>query len=338
MRRRITYSAIAVAVIALTVTMFLVGHSSVPPLAGAADTTSTSTTTTTGSTTTTSSSTSTSTSTTSSTTTSTTPSPPVAGFYLDIGGSASLGFQPDGVLHHNGHRTNEGYANDVKALEAKNVTLTLRQVGCPGETVQSMLGLLKNACYHLPVTQLMRSIDALTANGNEPGLVTIDLGFNNIRPCLLPTVVEQTCVSQGVTLVRQYLPRILKELQEAAGPNVHFVGLEYADPFLGYYLDGASGPAIATQSLTAMTQMNVTLDEVYTQANIPVANVPGAYESDNNSPENLANVGAIPQNVQEVCLWTWMCTPQPFGPDDHPNNAGYMIIAKTIIATLPTKW
>jgi hypothetical protein len=328
--RRMTYSAIAVAVFALAFAVFLVGHLSSPPGAGAADTTTTSSTTTTLS--------STSTSTSSSTTTSTTPSTPVAGFYLDIGGSTSLGFQPDGVPHHNGHRTDEGYANDVKALEAKNVTLTLRQVGCPGETVQSMLGLLKNTCYHLPVTQLMRSIDALTAYGNEPGLVTIDLGFNNIRPCLLPTVVEQTCVNQGVTLVRQYLPRILKELQEAANPDVHFVGLEYADPFLGYYLEGPTGPAIASQSLTAMTLMNVTLNNVYAKAKIPVANVPGAYKSENNSPETLANVGVIPQNVESVCQWTWMCTPPPFGPDDHPNNAGYMIIARTIIATLPTKW
>ena len=316
MQRRVTYSAVAVAVIALALSVFLIGPSPSPPRAGAADTTTTTTTTTT-----------------------TLPStPPVAGFYLDIGGSASLGFQPDGVAHHNGHRTNEGYANDVKDLEAQNVTLTLHQVGCPGETVQSMLGLLKNTCYHLPVTQLMLSVQVLTADSDEPGLVTIDLGFNNIRPCILPTKVEQSCVNQAVALVRQYLPRTLKALEGAAGPNVHFVGLEYADPFLGYYLKGPTGPALATETLTAMNLMNVTLNQVYTAANIAVANVPGAYKSDNKSPRALAKVGTIPQNVDTACLWTWMCTPPPFGPDDHANNAGYMIIARTIIATLPTKW
>ena len=147
------------------------------------------------------------------TTTSLASAPPVAGFYLDLGGSASLGFQPNGVPHHNGHRTNEGYANDVKALEAKSVTLTLLQLGCPGETVRSMLGLVKNTCYQLPVTQLSRAIQALTTDGDEPGLVTIDLGFNNIRPCILRAEVVQTCVNQGVTQVRQYLPRILKDLE-----------------------------------------------------------------------------------------------------------------------------
>jgi hypothetical protein len=310
MQRRVTYPAMAVAVMALTLSVFLIGPSPSSPRASAADTT----------------------------TTSLASAPPVAGFYLDLGGSASLGFQPDGVPHHNGHRTNEGYANDVKDLEAKRVTLTLLQLGCPGETVRSMLGLLKNTCYQLPVTQLTRAIQALTTDGDEPGLVTIDLGFNNIRPCILRAEVVQTCVNQGVTQVRQYLPRILKDLEGAAGPNVHFVGLEYADPFLGYYLNGPTGPALATQTLTAMSLMNAALNQVYRAANIAVANVPGAYKSDNNSPQSLANVGTIPQNVDTACVWTWMCTPPPFGPDDHPNNAGYTIIAQTIIATLPTKW
>jgi lysophospholipase L1-like esterase len=300
----------AVAVTALALSVFLIALSPPSPRASGADTT----------------------------TTSLASAPPVAGFYLDLGGSASLGFQPNGVPHHNGHRTNEGYANDVKALEAKSVTLTLLQLGCPGETVRSMLGLVKNTCYQLPVTQLSRAIQALTTDGDEPGLVTIDLGFNNIRPCILRAEVVQTCVNQGVTQVRQYLPRILKDLEGAAGPNVHFVGLEYADPFLGYYLNGPTGPALATQTLTAMNLMNATLNQVYTAANIAVANVPGAYKSDNNSPQSLANVGTIPQNVDTACVWTWMCTPPPFGPDDHPNNAGYTVIAQTIIATLPTKW
>ena len=292
----------------------------------------------TSTTSTTSTTTTTTTTTTIGSTTSTLLTAPVSGFYLDIGGSASLGYQPDGVAHHNGHRTKQGYANDVKALEANNVNLNLRQVGCPGETVQSMLGLLKNVCDHLPVTQLMRSVVILTDDANEVGLVTIDLGFNNIRPCLLPRTVEQSCVNQSVALVREYLPRILKILKEAAGPNVHFVGLEYEDPFLGYYFNGSSGPTIATETLEAMSSMNATLFQVYSKANIAIANVPGAYLSENDSPRTLANVGTIPQNVDTACLLTWICTPPPYGPDDHPNNAGYLTIARAIVATLPAKW
>jgi hypothetical protein len=311
MQRRLAYSALAVLVLALLAGVYLVGRATSTPNASAA-TTSTSTTLNT--------------------------TAPVTGFYLDIGGSASLGFQPDGVLHHNGKRTDEGYANDVIALEAKNIAFSLRQVGCPGETVQSMLGLFANHCYHLPTTQLEKSVDALIADGDEEGLVTIDLGFNNIRPCMLAKGVSQFCVNQGVNYVKQDMPKILKILQGAAGPNVHFVGIEYADPFLGYYLNANGGPAVATETLNAMTLMNNTLAAAYEAANIPVANVAGAYQSDNNSPYTLANVGTIPHNVAIACQWTWMCTPPPFGPDDHPNNAGYMIIAKSVVATLPTNW
>ena len=61
-------------------------------------------------------------------------------FYLDIGGSESLGFQPTGISGHNGERTNTGYANDLLLREGlKGVALQLQQVGCPGDTVQSML-------------------------------------------------------------------------------------------------------------------------------------------------------------------------------------------------------
>src|ERR1700679_4016684 len=65
---------------------------------------------------------------------------PSTGFYLDIGASTSLGVQPTGIPAHNGHRTSTGYANDVLAYLAKRgITLVLRQVGCPGETTQTML-------------------------------------------------------------------------------------------------------------------------------------------------------------------------------------------------------
>jgi lysophospholipase L1-like esterase len=329
MHQRVTFSTTAVAVIALLLSTFIIERASSPPSASASDTS-----TTVAGTTTTVAGTGT---TVTSTSTTVAPNVPPSGFYIVIGGSASLGFQPNGVEHHNGTRTNEGYANDVEELEANNVTLNLRQVGCAGETVRSMLGLISDRC-HMPITQLSRSVTALIAYGNEEGLVTIDLGFNDLRPCLLANGVEQFCVNQADNYVRQDLPKILKILKAAAGPNVRFVGLEYADPYLGYYRDGANGPAVAAETLTAMTRMNNTLAQAYAAAAIPIANVPGAYQSDNNSPDPLAHVGTVPKNVAIICQWTWMCTPPPFGPDDHPNNAGYEIIARSIISTLPTKW
>ncbi|HEY5103664.1 MAG TPA: hypothetical protein VII65_01345, partial [Acidimicrobiales bacterium] len=62
--------------------------------------------------------------------TTTTTSATATTFYLDIGGSSSLGTQPTGIAWHNGHRTSLGYANDLVTIEAsRGVVLDLRQVG-----------------------------------------------------------------------------------------------------------------------------------------------------------------------------------------------------------------
>src|ERR1035437_1540442 len=186
-----------------------------------------------------------------------TPSAQSTGFYLDIGASASLGTQPDGIRAHNGHRTKTGYSNDLVSIETMHgMVLTMREIGCPGETVQSMLGQLKGACYTLPNTQLTIATTYLRSHSGEAGVVTIDLGFNNIRPCLSATATIASCVNRGIVAVRNDLPTIVSRLQSAAGPLVHFVGLGNDDPFLAYYLDGSSGRVIAQQGLVAMNQMN----------------------------------------------------------------------------------
>ncbi|MHB1209569.1 MAG: SGNH/GDSL hydrolase family protein [Acidimicrobiales bacterium] len=262
----------------------------------------------------------------------------VSGFYLDVGASASLGFQPTGIVHHNGHRTDTGYANDVVALEkAKGVVLKLRQVGCPGETAESMLS-MGDHCYTLPSRQLPVAIKFLHQNANAIGLVTIDLGFNDVRPCLNTTTVDMACAQQGITNVRNDLPKVIAQLKAAAGPHVHFVGLEYGDPFLAHYLKGGANITDATQSLQVMTQLDDLLESIYTAAQIPTANIAGQYKSANLTPARLPKIGVVPQNVASVCTMTWMCTPPPWGPDDHPNNDGYRAIADAIVAKLPTTW
>jgi hypothetical protein len=33
-----------------------------------------------------------------------------------------------------------------------------------------------------------------------------------------------------------------------------------------------------------------------------------------------------------------MCQPAPFGPDDHPNDEGYLLIADAMTAVIPNSW
>lgn len=270
-------------------------------------------------------------------------SQPGSHFYLDIGASASMGAQPD--AHGIGRYTNTGYSNDLVTIEAsKGLELDLNEIGCPGENVQSMLSistqariqLLKKRCYHSGPTQLTLATSFLQAHHSDTGVVTIDLGFNNMRVCLSLTTISPACVKNNLRYVRQDLPKILADLESAAGPNVHFVGLDYSDPYLADYFNGPSGFADATETLTAMTAMNSILAEAYGNAHMAVAQVAQAFDSANTSLVTLAGVGTVPENVKQVCLLTWMCTPAPRGPDDHPNNAGYMVIAQAIAAVLPS--
>jgi lysophospholipase L1-like esterase len=264
-------------------------------------------------------------------------------FYLDIGASSSKGVQPD--VHGNTHYTDTGYSNDLVTIEAaKGLELDLNEIGCPGENVQSMLSIsrqarirmLRKRCYHSGPTQLTLATRFLQAHHSEIGVVTIDLGFNNLRVCLSLTTISPACLKNNFRTVRQDLPKILANLESAAGPDVHFVGLEYGDPFLADYFNGPSGIADATETLTATTAMNSILAQAYGNAHMAVAQVSQAFDSANTNLVTLADVGTVPENVKQVCLLTWICTPAPYGPDDHPNNAGYIVIAQAIAAVLPS--
>ena len=134
-------------------------------------------------------------------------SKPSTGFYLDIGASTSLGFQPTGIPAHNGKRTDTGYANDVEAFLAKRgINLVLRQVGCPGETAVTML-LTTDHCYKPPGRQLFAAEKYLEKEGDADGLVTIDLGFNDVRACMLHAQVDEACANKGLAEVRKTFPR-----------------------------------------------------------------------------------------------------------------------------------
>jgi hypothetical protein len=266
-------------------------------------------------------------------------SPPtrVTGFYLAIGASASLGTQPNGIPSHNGYRSKTGYTNDVVAFEArKGIALDLASIGCPAETAQSMLS-GTDKCYKPPSRQMTVATKYLLEHATKVGLVTIDLGFNNVRPCLWPTV-NPACVTSGIAMVQKSMPGVLRQLKAAAGPHVHFIGLLYGDPFLAGYVNGLAAATTATASLAAMTTLNQVLTVAYTAANVPSANIPGAYQSSNQTLVSTAKFGKVPTNVAVACNLSWMCTAPPFGPDDHPNNVGYLVIAKELVAKLPKQW
>jgi hypothetical protein len=263
------------------------------------------------------------------------------GFYLDVGGSSSLGYQPTGTLTKDGalfdKPTDSGYANDLVTLEKNAITLTLHKIGCPGETVATLVG-LKDHCYKLPTTQMSIALRILKAHYDETGIVSIDIGFNDVQPCIATAEVEESCANAARALIKVDLPKIVGKLKTVAGPHVHFIGVEYADPFLSRYVQGANEHAYATQTLEEITELDQVLTSVYAKENVAVVNAASVFSSNVTTPTTMTNGDVVPKNVAVMCADTYMCRAYPWGPDDHDDDAGYQALAHAMARVLPTSW
>ncbi len=258
-------------------------------------------------------------------------------FYLDLGASQSLGFQPIGNSRH-GFPSDRAYANDLVALEAaRGVALTLTELGCRGESVATMIS-GGDLCCHAPDSQLARALAFLRAHHREDGLVSVDLGYNDVGACIGATSGAPVCAADRVAQVRQQLTVVLHALKSAAGPGVTIIGLNHADPFLARALKGGAGVARARASLHTMDLLNQTLASVYAGAGVTLADVAGAFESARTTPTVLARFGPVARNVARACTLTWMCRPAPLAENMHPNDAGYQLMAATMAAALPAPW
>jgi hypothetical protein len=254
-------------------------------------------------------------------------------YYLDLGGSASVGFQPT-AARPSGQPTDTGYANDLVAIErARWRALQLVQFGCPGETTGSFSG--GDRCRPAGQSQLSQAVAFLHTHPNTV-LITVDLGFNDVEPCLAFRTVDQSCLDQRLDLLNDQLPPILAALRAAAGPKVRIVGVGHYDPFLGTYLHGGPDLAFSEGSVAAIERLDEALHAIYGAAGIPMADVGDAFSIAHNEPVNLAGVGDVPKNVAQTCALTWMCTSTSPHAKQHPNDAGYQVIAQAIAAVVPT--
>jgi hypothetical protein len=262
------------------------------------------------------------------------PTPPTAvEYYLDLGGSASVGFQPTGARPE-GQPTDTGYANDLLNIERTRWRdLQLVQFGCPGETTWSFLN-GGDRCRPAGQTQLSEAVAFLRTHPDTV-LMTIDLGFNDIDHCMAFHTVDEACLTARLDLIDQQLPAILARLRAAAGPSVRFVGVGHYDPYLGAYLHGGPAVDFAQDSVAAIARLDDTLHAIYAAAGVPMANVGQAFEMTHSEPVDLAGVGDVPRNVERTCVLTWMCTSAPPRAKEHPNNAGYEVIAQALAAAVP---
>jgi lysophospholipase L1-like esterase len=255
-------------------------------------------------------------------------------FYLALGASVSVGVQPTPTVPK-GEPTDRGYANNLVAIEgAKGVFLQLTQLGCPGESTATFI-YGGDKCYKGASTQLSTAVAFLQSHSNQDGLVTIDLGFNTIASCATAMVVSSTCAAQKLVLLKTQLAQIITTLRAAAGPNVTFVGVGHYNPFLAKSLLGRRGKVFAAHSMSVIGTLNDALRATYSAFATPMADVARAFAITDRTPVSLAGHGVVRINVAETCLLTWMCQAKPFGPNIHPNDAGYRVIAEAIVDVLP---
>jgi lysophospholipase L1-like esterase len=258
--------------------------------------------------------------------------PPV--YYLALGDSLSQGVQPatpplpPGVSLGQSIETSQGYADDLYARYAPAFRghLRLEKLGCPGETTTSMLTGAGSPCTYAQGSQLAAALAFLRAHRAETGLITIDIGANNVDGCAPGGVISVSCVVNGIAAIRHDLPLILGALRHAAGGHVLIAGMNLYDPFLADYLTGAAGQAVARQSITLAGQINQLLTAGDKAFGARTADVQDAF-STTDFTATATLLGTLPLNVARICEWTWMCAAPPVGPNIHANATGYQVIA-----------
>ena len=130
--------------------------------------------------------------------------------------------------------------------------------------------------------------------------------------------------------IQSNLPTILAELREAAGPDVPIVGMTLYNPFLANWLTGPDGPgdragqrdaADGTRSTASCADLRLGR-----RSASPISR-PSSRRTTSTTQVDLPGAGTVPLNVARICMWTWVCAPAPYGPDNHANEAGYGAIA-----------
>jgi lysophospholipase L1-like esterase len=246
-------------------------------------------------------------------------------YYLSLGDSLAQGYQPIGgpwsPLGFPGY--NQGYADQLlKLVRDRYEQLRLVKLGCGGETTTTMVaGSPWCGANFATGSQLAEATAFLQAHRREVAFVTLDIGGNDIS----------SPEGGGVAAIQSNLPTILAQLRVAAGSGVPILGMNYYHPFLPDVWFGTHDAGALHGAVDGISAFNDFLAAVYAAAGVPIADVESAFAT---GDVGDADADGVPDNVQRVCAWTWRCASPPHGPDIHPNNSGYRVIADAFEAVL----
>lgn len=251
-------------------------------------------------------------------------------YYLSLGDSLAAGTNATGV---GVAFTDLGYSDQLHAaLVEDDPKLELVKLGCPGESTVSMrfgsqLPTVVGSCgpprFYRNVlypkgTQLAEAVSFLEAHKDKVALVTINIGAgdlnrDDVQGNLVVCLFEPAGCAAQLAGIATNLAAILAELRAAAGPSVPIVGMTYYNVFAPLWFDD---PATALFIGARVDALNGMLASTYAAAGVPVAGVASAFHN-----------GEYPLSAQLVCAWTWFCS----ALDQHPNTAGYGVIAQAFL-------
>ena len=246
-------------------------------------------------------------------------------FYLALGTSLAVGFQP------NRGETAKGYVDVLWQRMSQQIPgLSLRNVGCSGETSSSMITGTHPHCQYPEGSQLDAAVAFLQAHPGQVAFITVEVGANDfIQACLRDTYrIDRACAADLLPRLQNRLTRIVDALA-AAGPGVPIVGMTYYDPLLGLWGLVPGGRALARADARVWADLNATFTTAYGDAGASVADVATTFQVDDFTDTVVVpGRGELPVNVANACRWTWFCSPRYAG-DPHANAIGYRKIADT---------
>ncbi len=250
-------------------------------------------------------------------------------FYVNVGDSYAVGYQPGRATGGKGGATTDGYAERVAAIAAEyGYPVRLRNFGCVGASSRSLLE--RPGCpteiqaarhaVHYKETQAAAAVRFLRKHRGKTRVVTVSIGRNDIRHCL--RAADVSCVRAASSGLSANLTTLLGQLRDAAGPKTRIIGLTYPNVDLAAW--GRGGKRNHNHARRAQVAyrdvLNPTLRRGYEATGgefVDVTEATGGY-------------APLPGPVQFICAWTWYCRFH----DVHANPAGYAVIGQLVAARL----
>jgi lysophospholipase L1-like esterase len=239
--------------------------------------------------------------------------------YVALGDSLAAGYQPGGAEL----RETAYPALTARRLGAEGADLTVENLGCSGETTTSLLE--GGTCDYAEGSQIEQAEALLKSRTGEVGLVTIDIGGNDLLRCVRAGAdIDTKCVAKGVETVEGNLPTILERLRAAAGADVPVLVLGYYNPWVA--AKALDQPVQGVDAAArAYTRLSSVIEGSAEDTGATFVGLDDAFATDDTTPTTI-NGRTVPENAARVCTLTNICT----AGDIHLTDEGAATVARVL--------